>query len=74
MRRVAVFVFLLTLAVSLGAGVASQRAGGTTSPPGTIVVDGSSTVAPLTSAVAEEFPLAPQDGVNQLQHGPLGAA
>jgi len=60
MRRVAVFLFLLTLAVSLGAGAASQRAGGTASPPGTIVVDGSSTVAPLTSAVAEEFRNTPQ--------------
>ncbi|MDR5698048.1 MAG: PstS family phosphate ABC transporter substrate-binding protein [Armatimonadota bacterium] len=29
--------------------------GGTASPPGTIVIDGSSTVAPLTGAVAEEF-------------------
>ncbi|MDR7415177.1 MAG: PstS family phosphate ABC transporter substrate-binding protein [Armatimonadota bacterium] len=36
-------------------GLAQQRAGGTTSPAGTIVIDGSSTVAPLTSAVAEEF-------------------
>ncbi len=42
--------------VGLGSwGFAQQRAGATASPPGTILVDGSSTVAPLTSAVAEEF-------------------
>ncbi len=46
--------------VPVGPGAAQQRAGGTVSPPGTIVVDGSSTVAPLTSAVAEEFRKTPQ--------------
>ena len=62
MRR---YVVLLAAAAALagqgaGAGLAQQRAGGTASPPGTIVVDGSSTVAPLTSAVAEEFRKTPQ--------------
>lgn len=33
----------------------AQPPGGTTSPPGTIVIDGSSTVEPVTSAIAEEF-------------------
>ncbi|MDR5708670.1 MAG: PstS family phosphate ABC transporter substrate-binding protein [Armatimonadota bacterium] len=46
---------LLATAGLVSSGLAQQRAGGTVSPPGTIVVDGSSTVAPLTSAVAEEF-------------------
>ncbi len=41
-------------------GLAQDRPGATNSPPGTIVVDGSSTVGPLTSAVAEEFRNTPQ--------------
>ena len=34
--------------------------GGTASPPGTIVIDGSSTVAPIMSALAEEFARTPE--------------
>ncbi len=62
MRRHRAYVLpaaLLAVAVA-SAGWAQQRAGGTASPPGTIVVDGSSTVGPLTSAVAEEFRKTPQ--------------
>ncbi len=54
-RRLAVVLAAVVVGTLMGAGWAQQRAGGTASPPGTIVVDGSSTVAPLTSAVAEEF-------------------
>ncbi|MER3457138.1 MAG: hypothetical protein C4303_01780 [candidate division GAL15 bacterium] len=50
--------FLASL--SVGLGWAQQRVGGTASPPGTVVVDGSSTVAPLTTAVAEQFRKTPQ--------------
>ncbi|MCS7173766.1 MAG: PstS family phosphate ABC transporter substrate-binding protein [Armatimonadetes bacterium] len=54
--RILVAGAVLLSAISLvPSGLAQQRAGGTASPPGTIVIDGSSTVAPLTSAVAEEF-------------------
>ena len=42
-------------ALAAAPGGAQDRAGSTASPPGTIVVDGSSTVGPLTSAVGEEF-------------------
>ncbi len=41
--------------VAFSAAVLAQPPGGTTSPPGTIVIDGSSTVEPVTSAIAEEF-------------------
>lgn len=41
--------------VAFSAVVLAQPPGGTTSPPGTIVIDGSSTVEPITSAIAEEF-------------------
>lgn len=58
-RSLAVFAMAAVL-VSASAVPAQERAGGTTSPPGTIVVDGSSTVGPLTSAVAEEFRKTPQ--------------
>lgn len=58
-RSLAVLAMAAVL-VSTSAVVAQERAGGTTSPPGTIVVDGSSTVAPLTSAVAEEFRKTPE--------------
>jgi phosphate transport system substrate-binding protein len=62
MRRYVVFLAAVAALAGqgAGAGLAQQRAGGTASPPGTIVVDGSSTVAPLTSAVAEEFRKTPQ--------------
>ncbi|MCL6551526.1 MAG: PstS family phosphate ABC transporter substrate-binding protein [Firmicutes bacterium] len=46
---------LVPLLLLPGTSLAQERAGATASPPGTIVIDGSSTVAPLTSAVAEEF-------------------
>jgi phosphate transport system substrate-binding protein len=46
---------LVPLLLLPGTSLAQDRAGATASPPGTIVIDGSSTVAPLTSAVAEEF-------------------
>ncbi|MDR5683373.1 MAG: PstS family phosphate ABC transporter substrate-binding protein [Armatimonadota bacterium] len=60
MRRWAVGVASIAV-VALASGVGAQgRPGGTTSPPGTIVVDGSSTVAPITSAIAEEFVKTPQ--------------
>lgn len=58
-RRLAPVALAVVALVATGAG-AQQRAGGTASPPGTLVVDGSSTVAPLTSAVAEEFRKTPQ--------------
>ncbi|MDQ7820571.1 MAG: PstS family phosphate ABC transporter substrate-binding protein [Armatimonadota bacterium] len=48
-------VALLTGLVAGMPGRAQDRPGATASPPGTVVVDGSSTVGPLTSAVAEEF-------------------
>lgn len=54
-RRLAAILAAMVVGTLVGAGWAQQRAGGTASPPGTIVVDGSSTVGPLTSAVAEEF-------------------
>ncbi len=48
-------VGLLIGVVAFSAMVLAQPPGGTTSPPGTIVIDGSSTVEPITSAIAEEF-------------------
>lgn len=59
-RRLAAILAAIVVGTLVGVGWAQQRAGGTASPPGTIVVDGSSTVAPLTSAVAEEFRKTPQ--------------
>ncbi|MDR7554649.1 MAG: PstS family phosphate ABC transporter substrate-binding protein [Armatimonadota bacterium] len=52
--RSAVLAAALVLLLA-SAGVTQERPGATASPPGTIVIDGSSTVGPLTSAVAEEF-------------------
>jgi len=60
LRRWVWVVTLVGVLAAGGPGRAQGRAGGTTSPPGTIVVDGSSTVAPLTSAVAEEYRKTPQ--------------
>ncbi len=60
MRRWRALWAVAVLLAAASAGTAQQRQGGTASPPGTIVVDGSSTVAPLTSAVAEEFRNTPQ--------------
>lgn len=61
MRKLAILLGLMLAPAALtSAGAFPQRAGGTASPPGTIVADGSSTVAPLTSAVAEEFRKTPQ--------------
>lgn len=48
-------LFVLAFVVGSSLAVAQPQPGGTTSPPGTIVVDGSSTVGPLTAAVAEVF-------------------
>ncbi|MDR7478020.1 MAG: PstS family phosphate ABC transporter substrate-binding protein [Armatimonadota bacterium] len=59
-RHLAAILAAMVVGTLVGAGWAQQRAGGTASPAGTIVVDGSSTVAPLTSAVAEEFRKTPQ--------------
>lgn len=60
MRRLPIFALVCALgcaacARTAGPPVDVQRPGGTTSPPGTIVIDGSGTVAPITSALAEEF-------------------
>jgi len=60
MRRPPLLVVFFALgyaacARTTGPAVDVQRPGGTTSPPGTIVIDGSGTVAPITSALAEEF-------------------
>ncbi|MDR7482821.1 MAG: PstS family phosphate ABC transporter substrate-binding protein [Armatimonadota bacterium] len=54
-RLLPVVLLLASLLLATGAGHTQDRLGATASPPGTIVVDGSSTVGPLTSAVAEEF-------------------
>lgn len=58
-RLLPVAPLLASLLLAPGPGRAQERAGATASPPGTIVVDGSSTVGPLTSAVAEEFRTTP---------------
>jgi phosphate transport system substrate-binding protein len=58
MRR-SVSVLALTLGTATLA-FAQAQPGGTTSPPGTIVIDGSSTTGPLTAAVAEEFGKTPE--------------
>lgn len=53
-------LFVLSLLVGSSLVVAQPQPGGTTSPPGTIVIDGSSTTGPLTAAVAEEFSKTPE--------------
>ncbi len=69
-------ILLTGVALLAATGVAvaglAQQAGGTTSPPGTVVIDGSSTVAPLTSAVAEEYRRTPQGRAVRITVGVSG--
>lgn len=53
-HRVAVAAALIA-ALGLATGAGAELPGATASPPGTIVIDGSSTVAPIATALAEEF-------------------
>jgi phosphate transport system substrate-binding protein len=55
-----VIVGALIAALALSTGAKAQPPGATASPPGTIVIDGSSTVAPILTALAEEFARTPE--------------